>query len=78
MQLQQEISENKLEEKVGQTLDVLIDEVTEEEAIGRSYADAPEIDGAVHVYSNNPLQVGDIVKVVIEEATEYDLIGSQA
>ena len=78
MQLQQEISENKLEEKVGQILDVLIDEVTDEEAIGRSYADAPEIDGAVHVYSNRKLQVGDIVKVVIEEATEYDLIGSHA
>jgi ribosomal protein S12 methylthiotransferase len=78
MQLQQEISENKLEEKIGQTLDVLIDEVTEEEAIGRSYADAPEIDGAVHVYSTRELKVGEIVQVVIEETTEYDLIGSEA
>ena len=76
MQLQQEISEDKLEEKVGRTLDVLIDDVNEEVAIGRSYADAPEIDGVVHVYSNRQLQVGEIVSVAIEEAGEYDLTGS--
>ena len=77
MQLQQEISEDKLEEKIGRTLDVLIDDVNEEIAIGRSYADAPEIDGVVQVYSNRALQVGDMVSVVIEEASEYDLIGSE-
>ena len=76
MQLQQEISEDKLEEKVGRTLQVLIDEVNEEVAIGRSYADAPEIDGVVQVYSNKPLKVGEIVTVEIEEAGEYDLTGS--
>lgn len=76
MQLQQEISEDKLEEKIGRTLDVLIDDVNEEVALGRSYADAPEIDGVVQVYSNKSLQVGEIVKVEIEEAGEYDLIGS--
>jgi len=76
MQLQQEISEDKLEEKVGRTLDVLIDDVNEEVAIGRSFADAPEIDGVVQVYSNKSLQVGEIVAVEIEEAGEYDLIGS--
>lgn len=76
MQLQQEISEDKLEEKVGQNVDVLIDDVNEEVAIGRSYADAPDIDGVVHVYSNKELRVGEIVSVAIEEANEYDLIGS--
>ena len=76
MQLQQEISEDKLEEKVGRTLQVLIDEVNEEVAIGRSYADAPEIDGVVQVYSNKQLKVGEIVTVEIEEAGEYDLTGS--
>ena len=76
MQLQQEISEDKLEEKVGKTFAVLIDEVNAEYAIGRSYADAPDIDGVVQVYSNRSLQVGEIVSVVIEEAGEYDLIGS--
>ena len=76
MQLQQEISEDKLEEKIGQTLEVIIDDVNDIESIGRSYADAPEIDGVVRIFSQEPLQVGDIVQVSIEEATEYDLIGS--
>ena len=76
MQLQQEISEDKLEEKVGQTLDVIIDEVSELESIGRSYADAPEIDGVVRIFGDRPLNVGEIVQVHIEEATEYDLIGT--
>ena len=77
MQLQQEISEDKLEEKVGRTLDVLIDDVNDDVATGRSYADAPEIDGVVHVYSSRQLQVGDIVQVEIEEAAEYDLVGME-
>ncbi|MEM7304132.1 MAG: 30S ribosomal protein S12 methylthiotransferase RimO [Pseudomonadota bacterium] len=77
MQCQQEISEDKLEEKVGQTLDVLVDEVNENEVIGRSYADAPDIDGTVQVYCDQMPNVGDIIRVDIEEATEYDLIGSQ-
>ncbi|MEM8844654.1 MAG: 30S ribosomal protein S12 methylthiotransferase RimO [Pseudomonadota bacterium] len=77
MQLQQEISEDKLEEKVGKTLDVIVDDASDEQIIGRSYADAPEIDGTVQVYSDQEVQVGDIISVEIEEATEYDLIGSQ-
>lgn len=77
MQLQQEISEDKLEQKVGATLDVIIDEVNEEEIIGRSYADAPDIDGVVYVYSDRQIEVGEIVKVDIQEATEYDLIGCE-
>lgn len=77
MQLQQEISEDKLEEQVGKTLDVLIDEINGETAIGRSYADAPEIDGVVRVYSGRELQVGEMVCVSIQEASEYDLIGTE-
>ena len=77
MQLQQEISEDKLEEKVGKTLEVIVDEVEGDVIIGRSYADAPEVDGTVQVYSDQQVQVGDIISVEIEEATEYDLIGSQ-
>lgn len=49
MQLQQRISTERLKQKVGQTLPVLIDEVDDEGAIGRSYADAPEIDGCVYL-----------------------------
>lgn len=76
MQLQQEISEDRLESKVGQTLTILIDEIDHERAIGRSYADAPEIDGSVQVYGEHDLNVGDMVEVYIEEATEYDLLAS--
>ena len=78
MQLQQEISEDKLEEKIGSNLEVLIDDVSSDVAIGRSYADAPEIDGVVHVYSSRELSVGEIVSVTIQEANEYDLIGVEA
>lgn len=75
MQLQQEISEDKLEEKVGSNLQVIIDDVSTDVAIGRSYADAPEIDGVVQVYSRRELAVGELVSVTIQEANEYDLIG---
>ena len=75
MQLQQEISEDKLEEKVGSNLQVIIDDVGSDVAIGRSYADAPEIDGVVQVYSSRELTVGELVSVTIQEANEYDLIG---
>ena len=75
MQLQQEISEDKLEEKIGKTMDVLIDDIGSDVAVGRSYADAPEIDGMVQVYSGREMEVGEIVRVRIQEASEYDLIG---
>ena len=78
MQLQQEISEDKLEQKVGQTLTILIDEIDHERALGRSYADAPEIDGCVQVLGEHNLHVGDMVDVCIEDATEYDLIATLA
>ena len=55
---------------------MLIDEVDEEGAIGRSYADAPEIDGLVYLNGAEGLQPGDKVQVVIEQADEYDLWGS--
>ena len=57
---------------------MLIDTIDEEVATARSYADAPEIDGVVRVYGGEDLAVGDIIKVNIEEATEYDLIASVA
>jgi ribosomal protein S12 methylthiotransferase len=76
MQAQQGVSEARLAAKVGRTLDVLIDEVDEEGAIGRSYADAPEIDGSVFLNGEAGVEVGDMVKVEIEHADEYDLWGS--
>ncbi|PWC17363.1 30S ribosomal protein S12 methylthiotransferase RimO [Brenneria corticis] len=77
MQLQQSISARRLREKIGRELLVLIDEIDEEGAIGRSMADAPEIDGAVYLNGETGVSVGDIVKVKIEHADEYDLWGSR-
>ena len=76
MQLQQTISTQKLAEKIGQTLPVIIDEIDEEGAIGRTMADAPEIDGAVYLNEEHNVKVGDIVNVEIEHSDEYDLWGS--
>ena len=69
------ISAAKLAAKVGRTLSVIIDEVGEEGATGRSAADAPEIDGAVFLRDAAHLAAGDIVPVVIEDADEHDLYG---
>ena len=76
MQLQQTISTQKLQNKIGKTLSVLIDEVDEEGAIGRSMADAPEIDGVVYLNEEKDVKVGDIVQVNIEHSDEYDLWGT--
>lgn len=77
MELQAKISEEKLQAKVGQVFDVLIDEFDAEEgvAIGRTMADAPEIDGLVYIDDADHSVVGQIVKVQIEEADVYDLYG---
>jgi ribosomal protein S12 methylthiotransferase len=78
METQQRISAARLQSKIGRTIKVLIDEVDDEGAIGRSFADAPEIDGAVYLNGETSLKPGDLVDVVIEEADEYDLWGSLA
>ena len=72
------ISAAKLAAKVGRTLDVIVDEVGEEGATGRSYADAPEIDGEVFLRDAAHLSVGEIVPVVIEDADDHDLYGVPA
>ena len=76
MQLQQKISMQKLQAKIGKTLAVIIDEVDEEGAIGRSMADAPEIDGVVYLNEEKDVNVGDIVQVIIKHSDEYDLWGT--
>jgi ribosomal protein S12 methylthiotransferase len=76
MARQQAISAKRLKRKVGRRVDVIIDEVGPTVAKGRSQGDAPEIDGAVYVMSRRPLRVGDIAKVKIERADEYDLHGT--
>ena len=73
------ISAAKLEAKIGRTIDVIIDAVDEEGgASGRSKADAPEIDGEVHLRSTRGLKPGDVVRALIEDADEHDLFGVPA
>ena len=76
MALSARISAEKLAAKVGSRLDVLVDAIDGEGgASGRSKADAPEIDGEVHLRDAGGLKPGDIVTVRIEEADEHDLYG---
>ena len=76
MEKSQAISEAKLAAKVGQTLDVIVDEIDAEGATCRTKADAPEIDGNLFIDEGfEGLSVGDIVTVEVDEASEYDLWG---
>jgi ribosomal protein S12 methylthiotransferase len=73
------ISAAKLQAKVGRTIDVIIDLADGEGgATGRSKADAPEIDGEVHLREAADVKPGDIVRVLVEEADEHDLFGVPA
>jgi ribosomal protein S12 methylthiotransferase len=72
---QADISAARLQQRIGRIETVLIDEVVSEGAVARSKADAPEIDGQVFIDGATHLKVGDLVKVEIEEADEYDLWG---
>ena len=78
MQLQQEISAERLKRKIGQTFDVIVDEIDDEGIIGRTKADAPEVDGLVYIenLSGTPVKVGEFIKVTITHSDEYDLWGS--
>ncbi len=73
---QQGISRRRRQRWVGRVEPVLIDSVDLEEARGRTRGDAPEIDGAVIIEEPGDLNVGDLVPVRIEEASDYDLYGS--
>jgi ribosomal protein S12 methylthiotransferase len=77
MVLSARISAAKLAAKVASTIDVLIDAVDPDTggATGRSKADAPEIDGEVHLRDSGGLTPGDIVSVRIEDSDEHDLYG---
>ncbi len=78
MQLQQEISAARLQQKVGKVFTVLVDEVDEEGIIARSIADAPEIDGVVYIDNPNRVAVkaGQFIEVKITRADAYDLYAS--
>jgi len=78
MEKAQAISAAKLEAKVGKTLQVIVDDIDEDGiATCRTWADAPEIDGNLFIdEGTDGLSVGDVVSVVVEEASEYDLWGA--
>ena len=73
MTLQQEISAERLQQRVGQSIDVMIDEIGADGAVGRSKGDAPEIDGVVYVADAANLKPGDIVNRRVLDADDYDL-----
>jgi ribosomal protein S12 methylthiotransferase len=75
MQRQADISRARLQARVGSVQEVLVDHVDEQGAIARSHADAPEIDGQVYVLDGQELAAGDLVRVQISAADDYDLSG---
>lgn len=74
MQTQAKISAARLQRKIGSTIQVLIDEVTEKGAVGRSSADAPEIDGCVYLNGEIQHKPGAWVKARVYDALDYDLL----
>ncbi len=73
MELQAEISAAKLQHKIGREVEILIDEVDDEGAIGRTKADAPEIDGRAYLEGVTNLKQGDIVRAKVVESGDHDL-----
>jgi ribosomal protein S12 methylthiotransferase len=73
MTLQAEISASKLTKKIGQTMQVMVDEVDDEGIIARSSADAPEIDGVVFIPSDEQIKAGTLIEVKITDSNEHDL-----
>ena len=73
MELQAEISADRLQARIGREIDVIVDAVDGDGARARSSADAPEIDGVVHIVDPDGLRPGEIVRVRVEGADDYDL-----
>jgi ribosomal protein S12 methylthiotransferase len=73
MQVQAEISRERLQAKIGRKLVVLVDEVREKQVVARCGADAPEIDGRVYIPGAWDLQPGDFIEVKVTAATAHDL-----
>ncbi len=73
MAAQQTISARRLQMRVGGKVDVIVDEVDDEQALGRSAGDAPEIDGRVYLGRGKKLKPGDLVEARVTAADEYDL-----
>ena len=78
METQQKVSAKISREKVGKRVKAIVDEVGPSVAKGRTMADAPQIDGTIHIASARRLRPGDIVDVRVEAADAYDLSGRAA
>ena len=78
MSAQQAVSSEIMATRIGREIDVLIDEVDEEGAIGRSVWDAPDIDGSVFLNGETGLTPGELVRARVLHADEYDLWGERA
>jgi ribosomal protein S12 methylthiotransferase len=73
MNAQAAISAAKLQQRIGQRMTVLVDEITDEGAVARSYADAPEIDGVVLIKETSGIRAGDFMEIEVSAAGEHDL-----
>jgi len=73
MELQEDISTQRLERKIGREIEVLVEEADEEGAVARSQADAPEIDGLVHIPKGDRLEVGEFARVRVTDCDVHDL-----
>ena len=74
MDLQAEISNEKNQQMIGQTLKVIIDDSGEKHSVGRTEYDSPEVDNIVNI--NKSLKVGDFYNIKINSANEFELIGT--
>ena len=75
MERQQPIARASGERRIGQTIEVVIESFDGERYIGRSYGEAPDIDGVVYVKAEGELMLGEFYPVRITEADEYDISG---
>jgi ribosomal protein S12 methylthiotransferase len=78
MQYQEDISTRRLEQRIGQTIQVLVDDIDDEGAIARSSADAPEIDGIVYVTDGHDLEIGEFATVTVTDCDVHDLFATLA
>ncbi|MCL2575519.1 MAG: 30S ribosomal protein S12 methylthiotransferase RimO [Defluviitaleaceae bacterium] len=75
MQIQQKISKKKLAQRLGEVVEVVVEGLDEGIYFGRSYGEAPDVDGVIFIENEEGLQIGDFVRVKIVETWEYDMIG---
>lgn len=76
MAIQSDISGEILSKNIGKKLEVLVEEqIDEDNYVGRTYMDAPEIDGVTYIHSNKDLEIGTFVNVEIIDSLDYDLVG---